>query len=243
MAGEPYSTDSLFRPSETWDVDWDADNQVMTIDNFYENADDIHHWITNRDYPLWKFNEERDSANGNVYNDCRISDLIAHPTRQYQGMLQNLTKLCNRHWFKGKYGTANHMEFNVFQTITNFDNKLQHYPHIDSPLDCPDEYATINMLVYLDKHEQGGTAIYGGAWITNDEASNLLFEVEKEFKVEHIIPAKFNRCVLFPGNRLHGAWIDDYTKYSGDEWRYSQVMFLQPSNQNEMRNHGQNHDR
>ena len=29
--------------------------------------------------------------------------------------------------------------------------------------------ATLNMLVYMDKEEDGGTAIYGGEWITNRE--------------------------------------------------------------------------
>ena len=136
--------------------------------------------------------------------------------------------ICRRYFWKGEYSFQSIIEVNCFQTIEVFDNKLQHYPHIDSELDCASNQATLNMLVYLDKEEDGGTAIYGGEWIHNDEQHNLLYPVEDLFTVEHIIPAKFNRCVIFPGNRLHGAWIDDYNKFTGDKWRYTLVRFFHP---------------
>ena len=84
------------------------------------------------------------------------------------------------------------------------------------------------MLVYLDKEEDGGTAVYEGTWITNNEQESLLYPVEDDFVLERVIPAKFNRCVVFPGNRLHGAYINDYNKYTGDKWRFSQVTFFHP---------------
>ena len=54
------------------------------------------------------------------------------------------------------------IEFNCFQTINVFDNKLQHYPHVDSPLDRPDNLSTLNFLVYLDIEEDASTAVYDG---------------------------------------------------------------------------------
>ena len=99
---------------------------------------------------------------------------------------------------------------------------MQHYPHIDSSLDTPDECSTLNMLVYLDIEESGGTAVYDGEWITKDENMSLLYPVE-----DRLIPHKFNRCVIFPGNRMHGAYIDDYNKYK-DNWRFTQVTFFHP---------------
>jgi hypothetical protein len=83
------------------------------------------------------------------------------------------------------------------------------------------------MIVYLDKNDDGGTAVYNGEWITNDERFNLMYPVEDRFTIDRIIPAKFNRCVIFPGNRIHGAWVDDYSKLN-DSWRCSQVRFLHP---------------
>jgi len=56
---------------------------------------------------------------------------------------------------------------------------------------------------------------------------SLLYPVEDRFTIERIIPHKFNRCVIFPGNRMHGAYIDDYNKYK-DNWRFTQVTFFHP---------------
>tara|TARA_B100001121_G_C18648161_1_gene602713 strand:- start:1018 stop:1344 length:327 start_codon:yes stop_codon:yes gene_type:complete len=87
--------------------------------------------------------------------------------------------------------------------------------------------STLNFLVYLDKEEDGGTAVYDGEWITNDEDMSLLYPVEERFSIERVIPAKFNRAVIFPGNRMHGAYIEDYNKYI-DNWRFTQVLFYRP---------------
>ena len=83
------------------------------------------------------------------------------------------------------------------------------------------------MLVYLDKQEDGGTAIYDGEWITNDENMALLYPVEERFNLRQVIPAKFNRCVVFPGNCMHGAYINDYHRYL-ENWRFTQVTFYHP---------------
>ena len=64
---------------------------------------------------------------------------------------------------------------------------MQHYPHIDSALNTPDHLSTLNMLVYLDKQEDGGTAIYDGEWITNDENMALLYPVEERFNLRQVI--------------------------------------------------------
>ena len=109
---------------------------------------------------------------------------------------------------------------------------MQHYPHIDSALNTPDHLSTLNMLVYMDKQEDGGTAIYDGEWITNDENMALLYPVEERFKIRQVIPAKFNRCVIFPGNCMHGAYVNDYHRYLED-WRFTQVTFYHPQGGND----------
>ena len=224
-----YTMDGLFQQSPVLEHTFNEEHNYVVIDNFYDDPEAIYEWITNRQYPLWKYNPERQSNNGIRYNDCRITDKVAHPTRLYDADMQRVLNICRLYWHKGEYRWDMHQEFNVFQTIEEFDTKIQHYPHIDSELQCPDHESTLNFLVYLDKEESGGTAIYGGEWITNDEAHNLLYPVEDRFTIEHIIPAKFNRAVIFPGNRLHGAYIEDYNKYCEDKWRYSQVQFFHPT--------------
>ena len=99
---------------------------------------------------------------------------------------------------------------------------------MDSELQAPDNFSTLNFLVYLDKEEDGGTAIYDGEWITNDEDMNVLYPVGDRFKIRQIVEHKYNRAVIFPGNSMHGAYINDYSKYVGDKWRFTQVRFFHP---------------
>ena len=226
MAGKPFVLDELFKMSPNLDVKFDG--EVVTIDNFYEDPDTLYEWIRNRDYPMWKYNTERNTRNGIDYNDCRITDKIAHPTRVYFNEMDRVLNVCREYFHTGAYDWQRIYEFNCFQTLSVFDKNIQHYPHTDSELDTPDNESTLNMIIYMDKEEDGGTAIYEGTWLSNDEHLNVLYPVLDRFELRRVVPAKFNRCVIFPGNRIHGAWIDDYSKYSGDSWRYTQVNFLHP---------------
>jgi len=220
-----FDFDELYKFSPKFEPQFDG--FVLTIDNFYENAEDIYEFVSNRSYPLWKYNSERNSRNGIDYNDCRITDSIAHPTRKYYAEMDRILYECRKHWWAGDYRWDNIVEFNCFQANESFSKDVQHYPHIDSTFDTPDRMSTLNMIIYLDKEECGGTAVYKGEWITNDESINLLYNVTERFDLERVIPAKFNRCVIFPGNRLHGAYIDDYKRYM-ENWRINQVRFLHP---------------
>ena len=207
-----YDYDSLMELSTDWHISFDG--TAITIDNFYKNADTIYDHLINRDYPLWKFDKDYNSKNSVDYNDCRIVDKLEFTTATYYKNFKKILDLCRQHWWKNDYNWTPHFEVNCFQTINVFDNKLQHFPHIDSPLDCPDYLSTLNMLVYLDKQEDGGTAIYEGEWIDNNEQTNLFYPVDEVFKITKVLKHKFNRCVIFPGNRLHGAFIKDYKSYT-----------------------------
>jgi len=226
MAGKKFVLDELFKFSSNFQAEYDG--EVLTIDNFYENPDELYEWVRNRDYPMWKYNTERNTRNGIDYNDCRITDKIAHPSRIYENEMERVLNLCRKYWHTGEYNWERIYEFNCFQTLSVFDNKIQHYPHTDSELATPDNESTLNMIIYMDKKEDGGTAIYDGTWLSNDEHLNVLYPVLDRFELKRVVPAKYNRCVIFPGNRIHGAWIDDYNNYTGDSWRYSQVNFLHP---------------
>ena len=46
----------------------------------------------------------------------------------------------------------------------------------------------INILVYLDKVEDGGTAVYESAWIPNREGEGLLQPVEETMDLSYVIP-------------------------------------------------------
>ena len=221
-----YSNDELYRLSPILKPEFR--DGVIYIDDFYENAEDIYDMITSRSYPLWKYNAEAgETRNGIDYYDCRIVDKNGHPTREYFNQHNRILDICRKYWHKGDYSWDMIYEFNCFKPINEISNDLQHYPHIDSTLGTPDENSTLNFLVYMDKVEDGGTAVYGGEWVTNDENINLLYPVEERFSIEKIIEHKFNRAVIFPGNCMHGAYINDYSKYK-DDWRFTQVTFYSP---------------
>ena len=224
---KPIILDELYKMKGSF-ADAKFDGFCLTIDAFYENAEDLYQHLTNRDYPMWKYNPESPTRNGIDYYDCRIVDKVGHPTRIYETEHQRILDVCRRYWHKGEYNWSRLYEFNCFKTGEITNSRFQHYPHIDSKLDMPDNCATLNMLVYLDKEEDGGTAVYDGEWITNDENMNVLYPVEERFNIRTMIKAKFNRCVIFPGNYMHGAWIDNYNKYI-DNWRFTQVTFFHPN--------------
>ena len=223
---KPIILDELYKMRGSF-ANAEFDGFCITIDDFYENAEDLYQHLLGRDYPMWKYNPESPTRNGIDYYDCRIVDKVGHPTRIYESEHQRILDLCRRFFHKGHYNWSRLYEFNCFKTGEITDPKYQHYPHIDSSLDMPDNCSTLNMLVYLDKEEDGGTAVYDGEWITNDENMNVLFPVEERFNINRIIKAKFNRCVIFPGNYMHGAWIDNYDKYK-ENWRFTQVTFFHP---------------
>lgn len=223
----PFNQDEMFKLGSRFNPIF-KDN-VVYIDDFYENPDVIYDHLMARDYPLWKYNGEREqSRNGHDYFDCRICDNIPFPTRQYFNDLDRVLNVCRKYWHKGDYDMQHAFEVNCFQANEVFGKEIQHYPHLDSELSAPDNFSTLNFLVYLDKEEDGGTAIYDGEWITNDEDMNVLYPVGDRFKIRQIVEAKFNRAVIFPGNSMHGAYINDYSKYVGDKWRFTQVRFFHP---------------
>ena len=224
---KPIILDELYKMKGSF-ADAKFDGFCLTIDDFYENAEDLYQHLINSDYPMWKYNPESPTRNGVDYYDCRIVDKVGHPTRIYETEHQRILDVCRRYWHKGDYNWSRLYEFNCFKTGDITNPRFQHYPHIDSKLDIPDNCATLNMLVYLDKEEDGGTAVYDGEWITNDENMNVLYPVEERFNIRTMIKAKFNRCVIFPGNYMHGAWIDNYDKYI-DNWRFTQVTFFHPN--------------
>ena len=63
--------------------------------------------------------------------------------------------------------------------------------------------------------------------ITNDEDMSLLYPVEERFNLERVIPAKFNRAVIFPCNRMH-VHISKITTNTKTTWRFTQVLFYRP---------------
>ena len=53
---EYYSIDSLYRQSADWEIRYDNEHEVIYIDNYFENPQEVKQHISQRQYPLWKYN-------------------------------------------------------------------------------------------------------------------------------------------------------------------------------------------
>ena len=51
--------DELFKQSARHLPVFDQDNQVLTIDNFYDNPEEIYEWLITQQYPLWNDNRQQ----------------------------------------------------------------------------------------------------------------------------------------------------------------------------------------
>jgi len=225
MIPGPIDLDAIFKLNEHRKVT--RTGELISIEDFYDDPDYIYDWVMGHPKPYWK-KYDRETRNGIDYNDCRLVYRHSGQNDIYLSNLDFLLNLLKKHYWSGEYYVDVLYEFNVFQTIKIFDNQLQHFPHVDSNLSLPDSESVINVLVYLDKTEDGGTAIYEGPFVENQESINLMFPVHQHFEIKKIIPSQFNKCVIFPGNRMHGAFIEDYANYAGDQWRITQIMFFYP---------------
>lgn len=187
--------------------------KYLYIDNFYKRPEDIFQmfeesWVLN-----WKLH-----ATGNNfkhYYDCRsIIPLNNHGFSNENKTLE---------WLKNSLALPNHtcsaIRTNVFSWINPPSSKeVQFWPHQDP---------TYNILVYLDKINSGGTALY-----TSRPENIVPEEIDIRYNISSIkdnmevIPSVFNRCVIFDGNIPHGGYIEDHKRYSNGNWRYNTVYFL-----------------
>lgn len=192
------------------------ENDVVVIDNFYKNPDRIYEWLTKQDYPLFGITDE-ETRNGKDYTDSKL--IFGHMGTDPWSIERNnflLSVVKTVYKAKEAYWT-NSYDFNVFRALKNFTKETQHIPHVDGD--------SLNVLVYLDKKQNGGTAFYKGEQPKKEKVKNLIVDVSN-YEIYKLIPAKFNRCVIFKGDIIHGAYINDYSKYLHD-YRFTQIMFLE----------------
>ena len=195
------------------------DNYVC-IDDFYKNYDEIIDVIENSPAESWK--KSQWSRNFIDYYDCRLVFANWQPdpikvkarTSAISSLVCNLLNI-------DRITMEKSLQFNVFKHIKNNVPEIkQHHPHYDIGM--------INVLVYLDRHANGGTALYKDREVVNNEASNLIVDIS-DYEIEEIIPAKPNRCVIFSGAFLHGAYIENNKVYE-DNWRVTQATILRLDN-------------
>ena len=214
----PVILDELFEINNKREV-ISFDNDVLIIDNWYKNYEDIYNFLSHTFAPRWKSAPK--SRNFIDYYDCRLIIMNHKPRISYLKKVEDIFTSLFKEYYK-EYGhliyDRKKLDFNIYKNIKrDVSNNLQHFPHKDTKY---------NVIVYLDKVCSGGTSIYDLDHIENNEHLNLLFDASNISK--SIIPAIPNRCVIFHGDKYHGGYIEDHNKYVED-WRINQVLFINGS--------------
>jgi hypothetical protein len=209
----PFLTHDLYEINDSLEIAKDkvGDHEYIYIDNFYKNGEQIYKMLKETWVPNWKLH--KDTKNFKKYYDCRLKiPLTNYGVDKEHKTINTLKHMLNLH---DHY--CDSIRFNIFQWIDVPSSNIQFRPHIDD---------SFNILIYLDKKCSGGTAIY-------EDMPQDLIEEEIDIRCDisnnkfDIIPAKFNRCVIFNGKLPHGGYIEDHKKYCSDTWRYNAVYFLE----------------
>nr|BCU99777.1 MAG: hypothetical protein CM15mV30_0710 [uncultured marine virus] len=91
----------------------------------------------------------------------------------------------------------------------------------------------IASVIYLNKDKDcnGGTAFYEednlNEFVGHMEDDNIQVDISQHYTLIDVVKASFNKCVIYPGWWVHGAYIDDHSFYSGNRWRKNQVYFFE----------------
>jgi len=187
--------------------------EYISIDDFYKRPEDIHQMLEDSWVPNWKINSQ--GRNYKDYFDCRSAiqlDLNNGFEKEYKTM-NFLKKALNIQEY-----SCSEIALNIFTWINTPEKNIQFLPHQDNNL---------NVIIYLDKINSGGTALYSQKRKDNpSEELDIQYNIDDIKKNIQVIPSKFNKCVIFNGNIPHGGFIKDHSKYSNGNWRYNAVYFF-----------------
>lgn len=211
----PFIPEDLFELNNNLQPQFDG--EVIIIDNLFKNFEDITKICNNIPVEQWKSSPT--SRNFKDYYDCRPVFNNFFPNEdKTNGRLSILTNFISYYYsINSSIKVSKGFNFNYYKNIkSDIPSNLQHHPHTDHYFNC---------IVYMDPYENGGTALYEDANLPDTEANNILYNIEN-LSIKKIIDQKPNRCVIFPGNILHGGYIKDHNLYR-DNWRINLVHFFE----------------
>ena len=211
---KPFIAEHLFEVNDNKTITVNEDHVI--IDDYYKNYEDIVDFFDNLYVESWKMTD--DSRNFIDYYDCRYKISNWFPReQQMQNRLADIHQQIHNLTGKTEIYVQKALEFNVFKHKRNtVSSNMQHHPHYDGGM--------FNYLTYIDPYCSGGTAIYENQEVPNKESQTLLVDISN-YKLKHVIPSKPNRTIIFDGELLHGAYIEDNSVYY-DNWRITQANLV-----------------
>ena len=217
----PIDCHELFQISNNCKITFSEKDQVVYVDNFFKNYNDIVQLTEHAMVDKWK-GSHPDSRNYIDYYDCRLTYGYYDRPSHLQGNYDNLFAKVNEHLkltIDGADPRSHTYNLQMFKhRLSGRPNYINFFPHHDPIF--------VNLIVYLDEHCSGGTAVYETHEECPYESEDINTMVDlRPFNIELITKAQPNRAVLFDGRRLHGGYIHNHDVYYNN-WRKSVVMFL-----------------
>ena len=192
------------------------DSVVFTVDNFYEDPDEVVEFIMGQETPLHR-EGERLSQNGVAFEDRRLNT-------SHEGMAE-VTQLLMQLSEQDAQFAVEDVSAERYRFLTRDDNPYE--DRVWNPTKTPGYVA----FVYLNSGTYAGTNLYAPQTIYPTDG---LPQHAAPWKSRHLWPilksitAKYNRMVMFDGNKfVHGMAVNDDRFF--DEERVSQIMFFTPS--------------
>jgi hypothetical protein len=217
---KPIDVNELFELNPDYEV-VSFDGEVMIIDNWYKNYDQIIEVMKEQTPALFNPGSD-DGKNGVDYYDGRVLLTNTHNNVKYGKTFEEIEKIIK---MPLSVSWPQALIFNYWKNIKVIPKNIQASPHTDKGIE-------LACVIYLDEVCSGGTMLYDASPTITDGSGTVdinNFKHTYEIKPKKLIEAKPNRMVIYPGNVWHGAYIEDHSKYV-DEWRINQVHFINVDN-------------
>jgi hypothetical protein len=201
--------------------------KILVIDDFYENPDDIVSFV--KQSPAFRYDTKpKLEGNGDAFIDARSQFVnIQDDELDFAKLQEELIEKVFRYAVDYKE-LQHHFSFNLFQPLTHIESKYQMPPHYDATE--INFTPTMASLIYLDEMDGHGTAFYYDSALGVNHDGNFdgkhgLIDVDKWYASREVVNAKYNRCLVYESQNVHGQYIHDYDKLT--DTRITQVMFAE----------------
>ena len=205
-------------------------SKIFTIDNFYENPDEVCDFIFNREVPLWKM-EESPSYNGLYFNERRLIE----EDYRLKDIYEFLSSLCGM-GYKFSDIVTNMIRFSK-NDFNDYKNCFM-WPHTDRGW---------NGIVYFNEDEENsGTNLYDPKVLEEEEWQISLSAPEhysswrpkEKYSILKTFKSKYNSLCFFDGSKFpHNMNISNdrffrdiplfsYPQVDWNNYRCNQVFFF-----------------
>jgi tRNA U38,U39,U40 pseudouridine synthase TruA len=191
--------------------------ELYIMDNFFVDPDAVVNYLKQHSYPLHK-QHLNPTHNGEFFFERRYQ---LKDDNFDSGWLESQSKFENLN--VGVLQNPGKVLTNAFKLTRNEINDYKNnywWPHTDKGYAC---------VIYLNHYDGPGTNFYGehsfDVFSKNENTHSAPWRSRKKYTLDRILNARYNRMVLFNGNKImHSMALDDDIWF--DEERLTIVCFF-----------------